>query len=266
MSEKEEYDNNILRDITLECLMKKKYYHQYKYKQSQNQEILFDKQRKKNIQFYKKRINDMTRYFMNHSTGEDRYYPEELSTSFYAYLDSAIEYFKMIDKTDIIQEDYIGLSLFEYDKEDEDTDDEDEEDDEEKEEEKKEKEEETKEPDYNKSLLFLKNKSNTTNTSSLFNNFIKITKQTSTNENLHYPHQKHIQLDNPKLKTKGIYYDKNNNITNNYEKEAYNKNTEEKISISKEEDTPVESENDNGRNEKIPDEFNPNTSVENEPV
>lgn len=266
MSDKEEYDNNILRDITLECLMKKKYYHQYKYKKSQNQEMLFDKQRKKNIQFYKKRINDMTRYFMNHSTGEDRYYPEELSSSFNDYLDSAIEYFQMIDKTDIIQEDYIGLSLFEYDKEDEDED-ENEDYDEEKEEKEETytNEEKNEKPNYNKSLLFLKNKPNTT-TSSLLNNFIKITKQPSTNENLHYPHQKHIQLDNPKLKTKGIYYDKNNNITNNYEKEAYNKNTEEKISISKEEHTPVKSENNNGRNEKIPDEFNPNTSVKNELV
>ena len=254
MSDKEESDNALI-DITLEYLMKKKYYHQYKYKKNQTQEILlFDKQRKKNIQFYKKRINDMIRYFINHSTGEDRYYPEELSTSFYDFVDSAVEYFKMIDKTDIIQEDYIGLSLFECGNEEDECDDESEN------EKKKEKEDGNEEPhNYNKSLLFLKNKSNTTSTSSLLNNFIKITKQSSTNENLHYPYQKDIQLDNPKLKTKGIYYDKNNNITNNYEKETYKQNAEEKIPISKEEDTSYD-----GWNEKNQNEFNSNTSLENE--
>lgn len=194
----------------------------------------------------------MIRYFINHPTEENRYYPDELSTSFYDYVDSAVEYFKMIDKTDIIQEDYIGLSLFECDNFQEEED-----------QEKNEEEEEKEQHNYNKSLLFIKNKSNTTSTSSLLSNFIKITKHSSTNECPHYPHQKEIQLDNPKLKTKGIYYDKNNNITNNYEKESYMQNTEEKIPISKEEDISITFENVDGWNEKVQNEFVANTSVEN---
>ena len=192
-------------DITLEYLMRQKYYHKYQNKDEEKKQEYISI-RNKDKKFYKKRINDMTRYFMKYDQEEDknRYYPEQLESSFYEYINTAIEYFKMIDKTDIIQEDYIGLSLLE----DEDDDDAG----------VKEKDEEKMPPiETYKSFMFPQN-------TPLLGNFIKVTKKTL--EPTNYPHQKEICLEDPKLKTKGIVYHdihsdgKNNNIINNYEKQT----------------------------------------------
>ena len=100
-----------ISEITLEYLMNKRDYKKYQNIKSINAA----KNISKDKIFYQKRINDMTRYFMSHkaTNEEDRYYPDYLVNAFDNYLETMIEYFKTIDKTDILQEDYIGLHSLE---------------------------------------------------------------------------------------------------------------------------------------------------------
>jgi len=190
-----------ISEITLEYLMNKRDYKKYQNIKSINAA----KNISKDKIFYQKRINDMTRYFMSHkaTNEEDRYYPDYLVNAFDNYLETMIEYFKTIDKTDILQEDYIGLhSLEEIEDEV--------------------KDELENEDSFNSisltaedkyKSLFLKQPT----TPTLFNNFMKVNKNKPEEIN-QFPLQKEIQLDNPILKTKGVSYHKNNNITNKYEK------------------------------------------------
>jgi len=203
-----------ISEITLEYLMNKRDYRKYQNKKNINAARNISKDKA----FYQKRINDLTRYFMNRSASDEdeRYYPDYVVISFNNYLDTLIEYFKMIDKTDIIQEDYVGLRAldnFEIDKQDD--------------QEYQNKDSSTISCGCNKSLFFKQ----TIAPSSLFSNFIKVTK---TKEDVPkvYPLQREIQLDNPTLKTKGVTYHKHNNITinnniiNKYEKTYQNTETD----------------------------------------
>jgi len=197
-----------ISEITLEYLMNKKDYKKYQTIKNASFIQNIDKDRL----FYQKRINDMTRYFMNRSSmDEERYYPDYLVSSFDNYLETVIEYFKTIDKTDIIQEDYIGLQSLEKSRKIYEDDNED-------------------DTNMNENTiimdidmiqtksLFMKQ----TITPTLLDNFIKVNKKEEAQTDIistakQFPLQRDIQLDDPKLKMKGISYHKNKNITNKYE-------------------------------------------------
>ena len=186
-----------LSEITLEFLMKKKDYNKYcSLKKETGSAQIY-----KDLSFYQKRINHLTRNLMNQKKDRNEpssIYPDYLITAFDNYLLTSIEYFKTIDKSDILQKDYIGLFELLND-------------------------EETDElpfvdqaelhppiEDQFKSLFFKQN-----TPPNLLQNFIKVSKTEETIQT--FPIQKEIKLDDPTLKMKGISYHKNNNIHNQYE-------------------------------------------------
>ena len=164
-----------MTEITIEYLTNKKIYE--KLIQSKNPILIesYNKDKK----FYKKRIHNLHRNLMN----EKQIYPEFLQKAFDNYMKLSIEYFKMIDENDILQEDYIGLQLLEEEIKDE----------------------EQEIPETNIEEESYKNLyMNTPQVNSTLDNFIKIIKKTE--DKIYVPQQKEINLNNPELKTKGIFY------------------------------------------------------------
>jgi hypothetical protein len=94
----------LISDITLECLMNKQQYAKHIGQSSQTKKDSIRKDKK----FYKKRIFDLTRRLLNNEKPETMY--PDVGTAFDDYARVCIEYFKVIDKADIIQEDYTGIS------------------------------------------------------------------------------------------------------------------------------------------------------------
>ena len=96
-------ENEFLSNVTLEYLMNKEQYAKYI---EQNKPANKDKYQKEK-KFYKKRIYDFTKKMLN---GEkiDVIIPDT-TFAFENYARSCIEYFKALDKTDILQEDYLNL-------------------------------------------------------------------------------------------------------------------------------------------------------------
>jgi len=84
-------------DITLKCLMNSKYL-------KTNTTVSHKSVNKKDRKFYKRRIFDLTKQLLNNEKPE-RMYPD-VTSAFDMYANTCIEYFKILDKTDIIQEDY----------------------------------------------------------------------------------------------------------------------------------------------------------------
>jgi hypothetical protein len=96
---------NIISALTLECLMNKSQYAKY-LSQSEgkpNNKIVNKKEKK----FYKRRIFDLTKQLLNNEKPEMML--PDVSSAFDSYAKICIEYFKALDKTDIIQSDYDGF-------------------------------------------------------------------------------------------------------------------------------------------------------------
>ena len=169
-------------EITLECLMNKSTYLKYIKNQKMENNI---KSNIKNRKFYKKRIYDLTKQLMHSEPSPST----EISKAFENYINSCINYFQILDKTDILQEDYatitdthlINTELLSID-------------------------------DANKSMMrFVKMYEP--------NSLEKIVKRTvtklATTPIQILPKQKNINLKDPILRNKGIC--KKNNISNKYE-------------------------------------------------
>jgi hypothetical protein len=95
----------LMTELTLECLMNKTQYAKY-ISQSQgksNNKIVNKKEKK----FYKRRIFDLTKQLLNNEKPE--MILPDVSSAFDSYAKVCIEYFKALDKTDIIQSDYDGF-------------------------------------------------------------------------------------------------------------------------------------------------------------
>jgi len=96
---------NIVSELTLECLMNKSQYAKYL---SQMQGTPTSKTvNKKEKKFYKRRIFDLTKQLLNNEKPEMMF--PDVSSAFDIYAKVCIEYFKALDKTDIIQSDYDGF-------------------------------------------------------------------------------------------------------------------------------------------------------------
>ena len=177
-------ENNIaqtLMNLNLEYMMNADQYK--KYLNEKNPEIKKDNRRDK--RFYKKRVFELTKQLLNNEK------PSRMTTnlklSFDNYVKSSIEYLKLLDTIDIIQEEYNGSDL--------------------------ENNNVNTEPLIVDDLLLSSKCFTLSKIPTLTDNFIKI-KQKKKKE-MWIPVQKEIDLKNPQLKIKGIT--KKINITNKYE-------------------------------------------------
>jgi hypothetical protein len=95
-----------ITEMTLECLMNKESYEKYRVRSGSNKKTSNEKEKK----FYRKRIYDLTKRMLNPTLEcENKPILCDIKYSFDSYVTTCIEYFKMIDKTDILQEDYKSL-------------------------------------------------------------------------------------------------------------------------------------------------------------
>ena len=190
-----------VNQVTLECLMNKDTYK--KYVATKKKSVV----NKKDQKFYRRRILSLTKEML---------YPEEVATTttattatptisdpnivglFQIYSKACIEYFKTLDKNDIIQEDYSTLTPETAEMSVEDI-----------------------KTQAEIDQLFMRSvhvKEPTT-----LDKFVKRS-TTAPKEDPILPKQKDINLRDPALKNKGIR--KKKNITNKYEEESKTKNTE----------------------------------------
>ena len=94
----------MISDITLEYMMNKDQYAKYIGKNNINKKDSNRKDKK----FYRKRIIDLTKKLLNNEKPETMY--PDVTSAFEYYTKICVEYFKILDKTDILQEDYTDLS------------------------------------------------------------------------------------------------------------------------------------------------------------
>ena len=99
--------DNFISEITLEYLMNKDQYAKYILNKSNTSSNSSSNSIRKDKKFYKKRIYDLTKQLINNEKPEGIY--SGIIDTFELYTKICIEYFKTLDKTDIIQEDYNGL-------------------------------------------------------------------------------------------------------------------------------------------------------------
>ena len=168
---------------------------------SQNQQTSDTKTiNKKDKKFYKRRIFDLTKQLLNNEKPQQIF--PDVSTAFDSYAKICIEYFKILDKTDILQEDYDGLTDAVNPNDSSIA--------------------ENTQTEVNKLLM---RSFNITEPNALE----KLVKRTSTKiaqKPLIMPIQKDINLNDPILKNKGIR--KKNNINNKYEEISEKNDTHEK--------------------------------------
>ena len=177
--------DDFISKITLECLMNDKQYEKY------SKGIIENNICKKDLRFYRKRISALTKQLINNEETEQIF--SDVVHSFDYFAKNCIEYFKMLDKRDILQEEFSGLnaindemnSIIETDI--------------------------TSVEDSNKTL-FRSIKIDTHNT---LDNFVKRIQPKKEVPPVIYPQQQEIDLTNPILKKKGIREKKN--ITNIYD-------------------------------------------------
>jgi hypothetical protein len=199
--------NDIIHNITIEYLMNKQYHNFFK----KDGEILFSIN-KRDKKFYKKRILNLTRdFFLNDDVDVSR----DVKASYDNYIKHCIEYFKMLDKSDIIQDEYNDDKIIiENDAGGNDTN-----------------------SDSNENNMIIHNNNNNMNnyTDAVYTNAdcILFNKPNKPNTLDHFvkkihieenkipdiiPRKRKINLKNPLLKFKGVNNGVNNNINNNYEK------------------------------------------------
>lgn len=187
-----------VNQVTLECLMNKDTYK--KYVATKKKSVV----NKKDQKFYRRRILSLTKELL---------YPEEATTTptptptindpnivglFQIYSKACIEYFKSLDKNDIIQDDYSTLTPETAEMSVEDI--------------------KTQAEIDQQFMRSIHVKEATT-----LDKFVKRS-TTAPKEDPILPKQKDINLRDPALKNKGIR--KKKNITNKYEEESKTKNTE----------------------------------------
>jgi hypothetical protein len=91
---------NIITQITLDCLINKEVYE--KMQHLKKQKIV----NKKDKKFYRKRILNLTRELLLKKDDDYSEINPDIKFSFDNYIKTCIQYFKIIDNNDIIQEEY----------------------------------------------------------------------------------------------------------------------------------------------------------------
>ena len=189
---------NYVDEVTLECLMNKEQYARHIKKGSAIPTKVNNSDRK----FYKKRIYDLTKQLLSNEPISENMFPD-VTNGFQYYIKACIDYFKTLDKTDILQEHYQTIdNSINMDRNNE---------------------------------INVENISNTQEANQLMmrsikiqepNSLEKLVKRTQTKyvKQMILPREKEINLKDPILKNKGIREKKN--ITNKYEEK--NKINQEK--------------------------------------
>ena len=95
---------NYVDEITLECLMNKEQYA----KHIKKEPVVTTKVNKSDRKFYKKRIYDLTKQLLNNEPVSENIFPD-VTNGFQNYIKACVDYFKTLDKTDILQEDYQSI-------------------------------------------------------------------------------------------------------------------------------------------------------------
>jgi hypothetical protein len=181
--------DDFLNQVSLDFLINKKHSIGF------TENTINKKINKKDKKFYRRRILNLTKDLLSKEESE---IPPDIKFAFDNLVKTCIHYFKILDRNDIIQEDYNEFYEFE-DKIKENNEINDESDKILKEE--------------NEKLLMRSVKMSNPS----LDNFIKIN-MTKQSKELIIPQQKEINLKDPILKNKGI--DKKKNIINNYEEDA----------------------------------------------
>jgi hypothetical protein len=198
MSKSDDYKYNTVNDdhqevstVTLNCLMNQEQYGKYlEDKKPKNQ-----KNKRKDRKFYKKRILEITKQLLSASiTNTATDINKDIQIVFDRYIDTCIERFKIIDKTDIIQSEH-GSAIYEPTVNDIPID-----------------APSLTAQEADKELLMSNSKIIHTNTT--LDAFVKV-KTNKPREKEIIPVQKDINLKDPALKNKGIR--KKKNITNKYD-------------------------------------------------
>lgn len=193
-SESESESDAFLNQVSLDYLINTK---QYKV---QLTNAINKKINKKDKRFYRRRILNLTKELLSKEESEIVISPD-IKYAFDNLVKTCVNYFKILDRNDIIQEDYNEF------------------DDEIKEE----------NDEISESLQFLKEENekllmrSVKMSNNSLDNFIKI-KMTKQAEELIIPQQKEINLKDPILKIKGIT--KKKNIINNYDEDTKNETNE----------------------------------------
>lgn len=188
---------NIISNLTLECLMNKaQYAKHFSQKQENPTNKIVNKKEKK---FYKRRIFDLTKQLLNNEKPEMMF--PDVSSAFDSYAKICIEYFKALDKTDIIQSDYSDFSSNTMPENNALS--------------------ESEQIEINKLLM----RSIKINEPNALEKLVKRTTTKICKAPPIIPKQKDINLKDPMLKNKGIR--KKNNINNNYEKSSEKKETDD---------------------------------------
>ena len=193
----ESQSNDFLNQASLDYLINTK---QYKI---QLTNILNKKINKKDKRFYRRRILNLTKELLSKDESEIVISPD-IKYAFDNLVKTCVHYFKILDRNDIIQEDYNNFNKGIDDEIKEDN-------------------------EINESTQFLKEENekllmrSVKMSNNSLDNFIKI-KMTKQPEELIIPQQKEINLKDPTLKIKGIT--KNKNIINNYDEDSKNETNE----------------------------------------
>uniref|UniRef100_A0A6C0F4F2 Uncharacterized protein n=1 Tax=viral metagenome TaxID=1070528 RepID=A0A6C0F4F2_9ZZZZ len=174
---------NLVNEITLEYLMSKEQHAKFMNKKKEG----ISSCERKDKKFYRKRILNLSRDLLLNQDPENLLH--DVKVSFDNYVKICINYFKILDETDIIQEDYHEIKILNDALGKEDI--------------------STTAADADKLLM----RTIKTNKGPL-DNFVKIKTTKPPNPPI-IPLQKDINLKDPELKNKGIC--KKNNITNKYE-------------------------------------------------
>ena len=203
---------NYVDEITLECLMNKEQYARHIKKGP----VIPTKVNNSDRKFYKKRIYDLTKQLLSNEPVSENMFPD-VKNGFQSYIKACIDYFKTLDKTDILQEDYQTMdNSIKIDRNNE---------------------------------INVENISNTQEANQLMmrcikiqepNSLEKLVKRTQTKyvKQMILPREKDINLKDPILKNKGIREKKN--ITNKYEEKN-------KINQEKNGETTFQNEKDNSQ-------------------
>jgi hypothetical protein len=180
-----------ISELTLEYLMNKEQYEKYLVQRNPKTKL----NNKKDKKFYRRRIFDLTKQLLSNESPENLM--PDVKYAFENYVNACINFYKILDKTDIIQEDYTGLEIDIKNEINIDN---------------------IGNADEANQLMMRSIK--ISHPPSLLDNFVKIKNAKPQVEPV-IPKQKDINLKDPNLKNKGILYlkKKKKNITNNYDKD-----------------------------------------------
>jgi hypothetical protein len=188
--------DDFLNQVSLDFLINKKQYKNHSVSFTEN--TINKKINKKDKKFYRRRILSLTKDLLSKEDEVDIIIPPDIKYMFDNFIKACVHYFKILDRNDIIQEDYNEF-----------------------EDKIKENNENNEINDESHKILKEENEKllmrSVKMTNPSLDNFIKIN-MTKQSKELIIPQQKEINLKDPILKNKGI--DKKKNIINNYEEDA----------------------------------------------